>query len=77
MLNIVYMLIKFIRRYACAIQLEDMVIMTGGHGSETRVQSYDLSGPLARLPDLRSGRINHGCGHYVHNGKLVSVEIDD
>ena len=53
-----------------------MVIMTGGHGSETRVQSYDLSGPLARLPDLRSGRINHGCGHYVHNGKLVSVEID-
>ena len=61
-------------RMACAIQLENSVIITGG-GYWTqfkRVQEYNLAGSVARLPDLNTGRGNHACGFYVNDGEIVS-----
>ena len=69
-LSIIIIIIYY--REACAIQLEDTVIVTGGVHSYTRVQEYNLQGSVARLPDLNTGRFNHACGHYTHNGQLVS-----
>ena len=66
----------YIYRYACSIQLEDTVIVTGGSWSLTRVQEYNLQGSVARLPDLNTGRYGHACGYYVHNGKIVSTVED-
>ena len=71
---------------ACAIELTDSVILTGGSGydSSRRVQEYNLQGSVASLPDLNtdtntntdefSGRWHHACGHYVHQGEIVSTE---
>ena len=50
------------------------VILTGGTLSPSRVDEYNLQGSVARLPDLNTGRRNHACGHYVHNGQIVSTE---
>ena len=43
-------------RMACAIQLENSVIITGGGywSQQKRVQEYNLAGSVARLPDLCS-----------------------
>ena len=70
-------------RDACAIQLQDSVIITGiddyddydfdnSPSSLSRVEEYNLQGSLARLPDLNTGRRSHTCGHYVHIGQIVS-----
>ena len=61
----------YIYSRACAIQMTDSVILTGGL-SRSRVQEYNLQGSVARLPDLNIGRQSHACGHYVHQGKMVS-----
>ena len=58
--------------------MTDTVILTGGLLSYNRVQEYNLQGSVARLPDLNTGytgRWNHACGHYVHNGQIVSTEL--
>ena len=53
--------------------MEKTVIITGGRGSGSRVQEYDLSGATGLdLPDLNWGRHDHACGHYVHKQKTVS-----
>ena len=57
---------------ACAIGLLDSVIITGGQYSLNRVQEYNLSGALGRLPDLKTGRQDHACGRFIHNGEVVS-----
>ena len=60
--------------------MTDTVILTGGYTGSTspalnRVQEYNLQGSVARLPDLNTGRYYHACGHYVHNGQIVSTEL--
>ena len=67
--------IYYYYRYACSIQLEDTVIVTGGYPAITRVQEYNLQGSVARLPDLNTGRYDHACGHYTHNGQMVSTIV--
>ena len=74
-----------IYRGACAIQLEDSVVVTGGyapkntpkseapHKAFRRVQRYNLAGSLGRLPDLGHGRYDHACGHYVQDGRVVRM----
>ena len=52
--------------------MTDSVILTGGLHSNSRVQEYNLQGSVARLPDLNTGRYIHACGHYTHNGEMVS-----
>ena len=39
------------------------------------MQEYNLQGSVARLPDLNIGRYGHACGHYTHNGQLVSTIV--
>ena len=54
--------------------MTDSVILTGGGHSYNRVQEYNLQGSVARLPDLNIGRHKHACGHYVHQGQIVSTQ---
>ena len=56
-------------RAACSIQLNDKVIVTGGQYTETEttVSVYNIGGWVEDLPDLNTGRSNHGCGHYEDN----------
>ena len=55
--------------------MEESVIITGGEYSLMRVQQYNLAGSMGRLPDLRTGRRFHACGHYLHNGEVVSTNM--
>ena len=58
--------------------MEESVIITGGwtgYSSYNRVEQYNLAGSMGRLPDLRTGRYQHACGHYLHNGEVVSNNI--
>ena len=55
--------------------MTDTVIITGGWSELSRVQEYNLHGSVARLPDLNTGRRYHACGHYVHQGQMVSTEL--
>ena len=57
--------------------MTDTVILTGGaiySSSHSRVQEYNLEGSVARLANLTTGRYDHACGHYVHQGEIVSTE---
>ena len=55
----------------CAIQLEDMVVISDRDGL---VMAYNLSGPVETLPSLNTVRRYHACGHYVNSQKsIVSV----
>ena len=66
---------QYTYRSTCAIEMADSVIITGGRYSYSRVQEYNLQGSVARLPDLNTGRQDHACGHYVHQGQIVSAEL--
>ena len=57
------------------------MILTGGaasyyqlSGAINRVQEYNLQGSVARLANLTTARSHHACGHYVHQGEIVSTE---
>ena len=69
--------------------MTDSVILTGGYRFKViqagfislpidwrsrSVQEYNLQGSVARLPDLNIGRHSHACGHYVHQGQIVSTQ---
>ena len=63
---------------ACAIQLDGMVILTGGYRlydftALSRVQSYNIAGAISRMPDLLYERHQHACGYYVHEGQVVRI----
>ena len=58
-------------RYACSIQLEEKVIVTGGGYTETTVSVYNIGGWVEDLPVLNTGRWDHGCGHYVDNNNDI------
>ena len=60
-------------RYACSIQLEESVIITGGSYSEKRVEQYNLAGSMERLPDLKNGRRGHACESFIKNTEVVST----
>jgi len=64
--------LKYDTSSACTIELDDQVIVTGGHYTLTRVDIYTMNGWVRELPDLISGRRRHGCGHYFNNdNKMV------
>ena len=52
--------------YACAIELEDRVILTGGV-SRAKVHVYNQEGYVMDLPDLVQGRQAHACGYFVND----------
>ena len=61
---------------ACAIELEDKVIVTGGYDNQksvSRVDVYNISGWMMELPHLIRARRQHGCGHYIDSDdRMVS-----
>ena len=57
---------------ACSIELEDMVVVTGGCCAINRVMAYNNDGPMYRMPDMPTAREKHACSHYVDsNNNLV------
>ena len=66
---------------ACAIELEDTVVVTGGWslftGPFATVQVYTISGPQEQLPDLMTGRYQHACAHFVDSeNRVVSLHYN-
>ena len=58
---------------ACSIELDDKVIVTGGYYTPTRVDVYNIEGWNMELPQLITGRYNHGCGHFINSDdKMVN-----
>ena len=73
--DVIPMLIIF--STACAIELADTVVVTGGYDTVitfdflTTVQVYDTVGPKEQLPDLLTPRAFHACAHYVDSDNRV------
>ena len=60
--------------YACAIELQDTVVVTGGSGPIATVQVYTISGLQEQLPDMLQRRNKHACAHYVDSqNRVVSI----
>ena len=62
-------------RDACSIGLMETVVVTGGGivHSQSTVEVYNTSGIVEQLPDMRTPRREHACGHYVDsNNQVVS-----
>ena len=63
---------------ACGIGLKETVVVTGGGSlhSESTVEVYNTSGMVEQLPDMRTPRREHACGHYVDsNNQVVSCHM--
>ena len=59
-------------RAACGIELSEVLVVTGGMETQSRVTAYNEDGFLADLPSLGQGRYNHACGHFVNtDNKMV------
>ena len=63
-------------RYACSIELKEMVILTGGQYTMSKVTVYNNEGFVDDWPELNTGRNNHGCGHYVNTASKMVRHID-
>ena len=53
----------------------ETVVVTGGGGvySKNTTLVYNTSGFVEQLPDMRTPRRDHACGHYVDsNNQVVS-----
>ena len=61
---------------ACAIELDDKVIVTGGRDTLTRVEVYNIHGWIMGLPDLQTGRCGHGCGHYINADEKIVKKLN-
>ena len=52
-------------------------MVTGGEATGrvavSRVQVYTTAGEGERLPDLNSARMQHACGHYIRDDKVVTI----
>ena len=50
------------------------VILTGGIKTQYNVSVYNTEGFVENWPQLKKGRAEHGCGHYINTDeKVVSV----
>ena len=61
-------------REACAIEMPDYMVLTGGaHDTLNKVSVYSEQGWVRDLPNLIWGRAEHACGHYIQNDIVVSA----
>ena len=62
---------------SCAINLGNSVLISGGAYSEavSKVSEYNEAGWVRDLPQLLTGRSQHGCSYFVNN-KGTKVDID-
>ena len=66
----------FYYRFACAIELSDRVVVTGGFviSPIATVQVYNDAGAQEQLPDLQIARGYHACAYYLDSeDRAVSV----
>ena len=57
------------------------MVVTGGYNewndthweARSRVQVYSMAGAGERLPDINTPRMNHACGHYIRDDKVVTI----
>ena len=66
--------------YACAIQLEDDLVLTGLNDNikkEVKVVKYKINGSPKELPDLNDKRTKHGCSSFTKdiNANKVTQKI--
>merc|ERR1711953_966067 len=57
---------------ACAINIGQTVILTGGMYSKTEVSEYSETGFVDDLPQLQEGRQNHGCSFFSNGNTKVN-----
>ena len=63
-------------RCACSIELKEKVILTGGLKTLNKVTVYSSKGWVEDLPNLKTGRYYHGCGHFKRSDrKMVSDSL--
>ena len=56
---------------ACAIDMGQTVIITGGWNTMKKVTQYNEDGLHKELPELITGRRYHGCSSYVNSDKNI------
>ena len=63
---------KFLSR-SCGISLVDHVLITGGYvlNVQRKVSKYTRDGWEEDLPELNSGRYDHGCGHFKNDENIL------
>ena len=47
------------------------MVVTGGGYPLTTVQVYSTDGAEKKLPDMKTARLLHACGHYFKDDKVV------
>jgi len=66
---------------ACGIQHDEFFVITGGIGTWSKVRRFAEDGTMDNLPNLKTGRAGHGCGHYFSDSHemvfLVTGGYDD
>ena len=63
-------------REACAIDMGDSVILTGGYYSQNKVTEVRIDGSYIELPELNLERYQHGCSSYLDEyGNKVTILI--
>ena len=66
---------------ACSIDLGDRVVVTGGFDvwddthwlARSDVQVYNTTGEGETLPYLNTARMDHACGQYIRDDKVVTI----
>ena len=50
-------------------------MVSGGrlNGQTGKVHQYEVDGSFTALPDLNTGRVNHGCSSYVNGNDKVHL----
>jgi len=58
---------------ACAVELDNRIVLTGGRDYATWVTAYDEEGNIEELAQMRTGRHDHGCGVVDMAGEQVMI----
>ena len=51
--------------------MEDTVVLTGGRWTRNEVSVYNSDGWVEDWAPLRTGRLDHACGHFVNTDNQV------
>ena len=72
----VFQLAHYMFSDACAIDMRDSVIFTGGTDRRSMVTEVRIDGSSTDLPELNEERTNHGCTSYLDEyGNKVKILI--
>ena len=67
-------MLHYCYRGACAIDMGETVIITGGFNTMKKVSQYNENEQHNVLPELITGRQEHGCSSYVNiNNNIVTA----